>query len=73
MGSCKKMTGRFRALYPVVTSYIAKTQYSNEEININTYFLSWNFQIHKNIERIVPLPNTIIIPRNINSVSFFGQ
>ena len=48
------MTGRFCALYPVVTSYIAKTQYSNEEININTYFLSWNFKIHKNVERIGP-------------------
>ena len=27
--------------------------------------------MHKNVERIVPFSNTIIIPRNINSMNFF--
>lgn len=75
VGSCKKRTERFCVLFtqfpPVVTSYIAIAQYPNQEININTNFLLWNLQMYKNVERILPLSNTIIIPKNINSMSFF--
>ena len=61
----------FTQFPPVVTSYIAIAQYPNQEININTNFWLWNIQMYKNVERIVPLSNTIIIPKNINSMSFF--